>query len=60
MRLFCAYYPKTRWVEGAYVLSKEISKFKPDFFSSPEGKEAIINQDLTGLASAQILALLFK
>ena len=39
-----------------YVLSKEISKFK-EFFLSKDNYRKILNNNITGLAATQVLAL---
>ncbi len=62
-RLIFPYHPKTRIATGEdtkkyYVLSKEIPNFNANFFLEPENKKRIIEGKISGLAAAQILALL--
>lgn len=64
-RLILPYHPKTRIAikEGTknyYVLSKEILNFDANFFLAPENNKRIIDKDVTGLAAAQVLALLLN
>jgi hypothetical protein len=62
-RLILPYHPKTRIAIGEdarnyYVLSKEIVNFNANFFLNPQNNKRITGGEITGLAAAQILALL--
>ena len=62
-RLILPYHPKTRIAiakdaGSCYVLSKEILNFNANFFLFPNNNKFIINGQITGLAAAQLLALL--
>ncbi len=64
-RLILPYHPKTRIALASgsrfcYVLSKEIDNFDPNFFLNPQNNERIINDEITGLAATQVLALLLN
>lgn len=64
-RLILPYHPKTRIAigedaESYYVLSKEICNFNANFFLFPKNNKDIINGQVTGLAAAQVLALLLN